>query len=227
MIYENLEELAYTKLSYKFREGDNIKKILNLRVKFFNDIQTALYVIEKLKSIADSSGDALDEIGIFLGFPRPTIKAIEGDFMEYKVGAVEGKPYYVTGQEDYAPYLFDEDINVRKLTDVEYRTFLYVFAMLNTFKGTEDNYLKLFKIIFDYPIVIQDNPAELAAAIITVGGNPNTVQDNLIKSLSNIIEPLGIRFTYVFEKIVFTYSSNELLLLGSAYDRDIPYRSTE
>ena len=163
------KELAVTRITPKFANGNNYKNVLRFMVDFLDENKSDIDLIKDLKNLNSDSSIVLDELGKLLGlYPRPSLPV-----------GITGSGFfqYDTSGYNQFPYAGEGNLNIRPLTDEEYSRLLRAASVLTTFNGTMDEWIKLYTIISgaeayivnkrsSYDIIIKKDLSDFDKALI-------------------------------------------------------------
>jgi hypothetical protein len=177
------KELALTRISPKFVNGNNYRNVLRFMVNIYDKTSQDLVIIKDLKNLESQFSLVLDEIGKLLGvYPRP--------FLEI---GLQGIGFFQYGITEYgtAPYASqDENIAIRSLTNEEYIRLLKAAATLTAFNGTMNDWLKFFTELSGGVAVIVNKPSSYD---IIIKKDLTLFEKNLVEFLSDRVDNLTVK----------------------------------
>ena len=177
------KDLAITRISAKFINGNNYKNVLRFMVNIYDKRSEDRNIIKDLKNMDSTYSLVLNDIGRFLGvYPRPILEV-----------GIQGFGYFQYGITGYglAPYATIRDnLLIRPLNDPEYIRLLKATATLTTFNGTMEDWIQLLTELSGGPAVIVNKPSEYD---IIIKKDLSDFDKNLVEFLASKIDNLTIQ----------------------------------
>ena len=178
----DFKELAVTRVTPKFADGNNYKNVLRFMVDFLDDTTTDIEIIRDLKNMGSTSPIVLNELGKLLGiYARPLIEiGVTGDgFMTLDVSEWDTIPFFTTGSDTSRP-----------LTDIEYSRVLRSYATGTTFNGTIDEWSKAIGLMVDASVYIVNKASTYDIIVLK---DLTQFEKNLIEFLLDDIDNLTVK----------------------------------
>ena len=174
------KELALTRITPKFYNGNNFKNVLRFTSDIFDRSSKDVDLIKNLKNMGSDSPIVLNEIGKILGiYPRPLVAiGITGD-----ISVVWDISHW-----DTVPW-FTDDIK-RELTDTEYAKVLRAYAVLTTCSGTIDDWSEIIGKIVNARAYIVNKRSTYDIIILRT---LSKFEKNLIEVLLNDLDNLTVK----------------------------------
>ena len=174
------EDLALTRITPKFRGKKNFENILSFLLSFLDKNADSVEIIRELKNLDSDSEIVLNELGKLLGlFPRPQLATTEA-----------GAGFFQYGTNGYGfPYAGEGNLNIRELTNTEYSRLLKAAAILTTFNGTIEEWVKLYSIIAGANAYIVNKQSTYD---IIIKKDLSTFEKSLIEFLTKDIDNLTV-----------------------------------
>lgn len=187
--------LAKSRITPKFRDGENYNKVNDFLNQFFNDNKIDITIIKDMKNLDTEYTFVLNELGKLLGVERPILKI-----------GIQVSGFFQYGINGYglAPYAEEDDaLDIRPATDEEYRRLLKAASRLTFFEGTINEMVKLLNDLTDkecyivngrgeYDIIVKSTLTSEEKALIeffVAKFNILTVQSNLLGTASVGTQP--------------------------------------
>lgn len=177
------KDLALTRISPKFVNGNNYKNVLRFMVNIYDKHSQDIAIIKDLKNMDSTSSLVLNEIGKFLGvYPRPVLEVgIQGfGFFQYGITGY-GLTQYAT---------IKDNLLIRSLNDMEYIRLLKATATLTTFNGTMEDWIELLTKLSGGSAVIINKPSEYD---IIIKKDLSDFDKNLVEFLASKIDNLTVQ----------------------------------
>lgn len=177
----DFKNLAVSRITPKFANGNNFKNVLRFMNDIFDDTLTDVELIRDLKNMGSNNSIVLDELGKLLGiFPRPLIEiGVTGEgFMTWDISEWGTVPFFTTGSE-----------TSRTLTNAEYTRVLRSYAAGTTFNGTIDEWSNAIGLMVDARVYIVNKASTYDIVVLKT---LTQFEKNLVEFLLNGIDNLTV-----------------------------------
>jgi len=175
------KDLAVSRVTPKFTNGNNFKNVLRFMNDIFDDTASDVKLIKDLKNMGSDSTVVLNEIGKLLGvYPRPLIEiGVTGDgFMTWDISEWDTVPFFTTGSD-----------TSRSLTNEEYSRVLRSFASGTTFNGTVDEWSNAIGLMVNASVYIVNKASTYDIIVLK---ELTQFEKNLVEVLLNGIDNLTV-----------------------------------
>jgi len=159
----DLIELSNSRLAETLSKGENIKKLLALKVSPFQEEIEKAKILENLKDIDYSSDVFLEWFGVLKGITRPKT-TIDNNGLTQFFNCFTPDEVGFSNKDLSNPLFFSQD-NYFKIGDEAFKMIIKAYCELTNFTGTVDEYSYLFKEIFGLNIQLRYLENELSFII--------------------------------------------------------------
>ena len=183
----DFKELALTRITPKFANGNNFKNVLRFMTNIFDNTFQDVAIIKDLKNLGSDKAIVLDELGKLLGvYPRPFLESgAQGEgFFQYGVVGYDSAPYASASS----------NVNIRQLTNTEYTRVLRAAASLTTFNGTIDDWINFYTVLSGGTAVIVNKASTYD---IIIKKDLSQFDKNLIEFLSEGLDNLTVNKSFL------------------------------